>query len=115
MSKLATFTLAGLAVALLVGVVLSDFANPNPDGLESAVLRTQCADQPAGDRRTGERCLAEAAGDPIYTAAPLPDYAITPLSGVLGVLACFVIGAGVVALVRARRAGVGGREPPMAG
>ncbi len=101
MSKLTSFTLAGLAVALVVGVVLSNFANSNPDGLESAVLRTQCADQPEGDAR--DACLAEAAGDPVYTAAPLPDYEITPLSGFLGVLACFVIGAGIVALARVGR------------
>jgi PDGLE domain-containing protein len=101
MNKLATFTLAGLAVALVAGVVLSNFANPEPDGLESAVLRTQCADQPEGEAR--DACLAEAAGDPVYTGAPLPDYEITPLSGFLGVLACFALGAGIVALVRSGR------------
>lgn len=91
------FTLAGLALALVAGVVLSAFASGNPDGLESAVLKSQCADASDPDA-----CLAEAAGDPVYTAAPLPDYEITPLSGFLGVLACFALGAGAVALVRGR-------------
>jgi cobalt/nickel transport protein len=101
---LPAFTLAGLAVALVAGVVLSNFASPDPDGLESAVLRTQCADQPEGEAR--DACLADAAGDPVYEGAPLPDYAITPLSGLLGVLACFAITAGTVALLRRRpRAG----------
>lgn len=95
MTRLTTFTLAGLAVALVAGVLLSNFASADPDGLESAVLKTQCAD--AADE---EACLEEAAGDPVYTAAPLPDYEITWLSGLLGVLVCFAVGAGVVALVR---------------
>jgi cobalt/nickel transport protein len=101
-----TFTLAGLAVALVAGVVLSNFASPDPDGLESAVLRTQCADAADPDA-----CLAEAAGDPVFTGAPLPDYAITPLSGFLGVLLSFGLAAGVVALVRRGRPGEGGRAP----
>lgn len=104
MSRTAAFTVAGLTLALLIGVVLSSFAAPDPDGLESAVLRTQCAGRPEGAAR--DDCLAEAAGDPVYTAAPLPDYAVTPLSGFLGVLACFAIAAGAVVLVRGRpRAG----------
>jgi cobalt/nickel transport protein len=89
------FTLAGLAVALLAGVLLSNFASPDPDGLESAVLKTQCAD--AADQ---DACLAEAAGEPVYEAAPLPDYEVTWLSGLLGVLVCFALGAGLVALAR---------------
>ena len=96
MSRGVAFTLAGLAVALLAGVVLSGFAAPDPDGLESAVLRTQCAE--AADPGA---CLEEAAGEAVYRGAPLPDYRVTPVSGFLGVLACFTLGAGVVALVRA--------------
>lgn len=94
------FTLAGLAVALLAGVVLSSFASGSPDGLESAVLRTQCAEEPEGSAR--DDCLAEAAGDPVYTSAPLPDYEVTPLSGLLGVVLCFLLAVGTVALVRRR-------------
>jgi cobalt/nickel transport protein len=100
MTRLSAFTLGGLIVALLAAVVLSSFASPDPDGLESAVLKTQCAEAADPDA-----CLAEAAGDPVYTAAPLPDYRITPLSGLLGVLVCFAVGAGVVALLRRPRAG----------
>lgn len=110
MTRLTSFTLAGLAVALVAGVVLSNFASGSPDGLESAVLRTQCADQPEGEAR--DACLAEAAGDPVYDAAPLPDYEITWLSGALGVLVCFAIAAGVVALVRGARGGRSRSAPP---
>lgn len=97
MTRLRAFTLGGLAVALLAAVLLSSFASGNPDGLESAVLRTQCAEAEDADA-----CLGEAAGDPVYTAAPLPDYALTPLSGFLGVLATFALGAGTVAVLRRR-------------
>ena len=98
MRRALTFVLAGLAVALVAGVVLSNFASPHPDGLESAVLRTQCAEAADPDA-----CLAEAAGDPVFTGAPLPDYAATPLSGLVGVLACFAVGAGLVLVVRRGR------------
>jgi hypothetical protein len=89
------FVLAGLAVALFIGVVVSNFAAPDPDGLESAVLKTQCAEAPDPDA-----CLEAAAGEPVYDSAPLPDYAITWLSGLLGVVACFALGIGLVALSR---------------
>lgn len=95
----AGLVVAGLAVSLFCGVVLSNFAAAAPDGLESAVL-TEAA---GGD----EEALAQLAGDPVYEAAPLPDYAITPLSGAIGVAVCFVVGAGAVALLRARRGAVG--------
>lgn len=98
MSRGLGFTLAGLAVALVAGVVLSNFASPDPDGLESAVLRTQCAEAADADA-----CLADAAGESVFTGAPLPDYRITPLSGFLGVLVSFGLAAGLVALVRRGR------------
>lgn len=113
MTKLTSFTLAGLAVALVAGVILSNFASGSPDGLESAVLRTQCADEPEGEAR--DACLAEAAGDPVYDSAPLPDYEITWLSGAIGVLVCFALAAGAIALVRGgggRGARGGGAPPP---
>lgn len=95
MSRTTAFVATGLAVALLVGVVVSTLASPDPDGLESAVIESVCD----GD----EACLEEAAGDPVYDAAPLPDYERTPLSGLLGTVAVFVIGAGLVALARVGR------------
>jgi hypothetical protein len=89
------FILVGLAVALFLGVVVSNFASRDPDGLESAVMKTQCEAAP-----NPEACLAEASGDPVYRSAPLPDYEITWLSGLIGVIACFAIGAGLSAAAR---------------
>lgn len=89
----------GLGVSLLVAVGIANFASPDPDGLESAVLTAPCEQD--------EACLEEAAGDPVFDAAPLPDYENTPLSGLLGTLAAFAVGGGVVwAVTRGRR------EPP---
>jgi cobalt/nickel transport protein len=96
--QLPALILAGLAVTLFVAVFVSNFASPMPDGLESAVLKTQCADAADPDA-----CLAEAAGDPVYDAAPLPDYEITWLSGLFGVLVCFAVGGGLALLARQAR------------
>lgn len=110
MNRALGFVLVGLAVALLLGGLVSNFASPEPDGLESAVLKTQCGE---GTDEELDACLEEAAGDPAHTAAPLPDYAITPLSGFLGVLASSALAVGIVALVRGGRSSgssAGGRS-----
>ena len=93
-----TLVVVGLAAALVAGVGLSSFASSDPDGLESAVLRTHCADVADPDA-----CLEQAAGDPTFTNAPLPDYSVLWASGLFGVLACFALGAGVVRSIRRRQ------------
>ena len=90
--------LAGLLAALIAGMAVSSFASSQPDGLEASVLRTACADAVDPDA-----CLAEAAGDPTFTAAPLPDYSKLWLSGFAGVVACFALGAAVTRSSRARK------------
>lgn len=103
MRRVLPFVLVGLAVSLLIGVVLSGFASPDPDGLESAVITAPCN----GD----EECLADAAGDAVFTGAPLPDYENTPLSGFLGVLATFVVGGALAFLAVKLRGRRGGADP----
>lgn len=95
---------AGLLAALVAGMGLSYLASSQPDGLEASVLGTACAD--AFDR---DACLAEASGDAVFDAAPLPDYAVGWLSGLVGVAACFAVGAGAVLAVRSRRGVPAGR------
>ena len=87
--------LGGVLAALALGAGLSHVASSAPDGLEASVIRSYCAD--AVDARD---CLAEATGAPAFSAAPLPDYALLWLSGVLGVAASFTLGAGVMRAVR---------------
>lgn len=91
--------IAGLAVALLIGVGLSAFASAAPDGLEASVLQTQCAE--AADPAA---CLDAASGTPAFTASPLVDYSTVWLSGIVGVVACFALGAGVLRASRRRAA-----------
>jgi cobalt/nickel transport system permease protein len=89
----------GLAAALLAGVGLSSFASAQPDGLQASVMRTQCAD--AADPAA---CADAAAGAPVFTAAPLPGYAIPWLSGFFGIVACLALGAGTLRAMRRRGA-----------
>lgn len=97
---IAPFVLVGLAVALLVGVVLSNFAASTPDALQRAVIDGACGDEPNG--AAVEECLAEQEGEPVLSIQPAAtfDYGVTWFSGLVGVLLCFVIGAGSVLLLR---------------
>ncbi len=96
--RLRRLVVAGLAAALVAGMGRSALASTQPDGLEASVLRTTCADAP-----DPAACLAQASGDPVYDAAPLPDYAGGWRSGLVGVAAAFAVGAGLLAVARRRR------------
>jgi hypothetical protein len=101
-SSTRSFVLVSLFVAVVIGSGLAYLAAGDPDGLESAIIKTQCADAPdAGE------CLDEAAGEPAVVVAPGPldDYGVTWLSGIVGAAITFLAGAGLVALVRSGRAG----------
>lgn len=111
------FILAGLVVALVLAGVVSNYASTRPDGLDSATLEG-CTLDDAGNI-TGGTCAAQGATDHELADGPLADYGIrgldnaflsTGLSGVLGVLLTFAVGAGVFWLVRRRgpSAGEGG-------
>ena len=91
------FVLVGLVVALLIGVVVSNFAASTPDALQRAVINSACQD--AADK---EACLVEEEGEPVFEIAPgaLLGYEVTWLSGLVGVVLTFVIGAGLVLFLR---------------
>ncbi|MGW0435481.1 PDGLE domain-containing protein [Micromonospora sp. NPDC003197] len=110
----------GLLVALLLAGVVSSFASPHPDGLDSS-LRDGCTFD-ADDNITGGNCPAQAAKDHELADLPLADYGVkgidneylsTGLSGVVGVLVTFAVGGGMFWLVRRRptRAGAGAGTP----
>jgi hypothetical protein len=96
------FVLVGLAVALLIGVVVSNFAASTPDALQRAVIDSACEDEPNG--AAVEECLAEQEGAPVLDIQPAStfDYGVTWFSGLVGVLLCFALGAGIVLLLRGR-------------
>lgn len=100
---------AGLLVALVLAGVVSNFASGSPDGLDYTA-RDGCTTNAEGEI-TGGTCMAREEKDHETADSPLADYGIkgidneylaTGLSGALGVLITFGIGAGVFWLVRRR-------------
>lgn len=91
------FVLVGLAIALLIGVVISNFAASTPDALQRAVINSACEDAP--DK---EACLVEQEGEPILQIAPnaLLGYEVSWLSGLVGVIVAFALATGIVFLAR---------------
>ncbi|MET0910766.1 MAG: PDGLE domain-containing protein [Ilumatobacteraceae bacterium] len=89
--------LVGIAVAVALVVFVAPFADANPDGLEKVSADTGI------DAAVSEHHLAD---------GPLADYAVdgvdnsvlsTGLAGIAGIAVTFVVGAGVLWLVRRRR------------
>ena len=88
------FVLGGLGVALLLALVVSHFASSQPDGLERVAMDQGFADTATGHGTAG---------------SPLADYGVsgvengwlsTGLAGVIGVLLCFALGAGLIFAIR---------------
>ncbi|MBX6748279.1 MAG: PDGLE domain-containing protein [Micromonosporaceae bacterium] len=107
--KLGWFLGAGLLVAVALAGVVSNFASSHPDGLES-VIHQGCELNEDGEIIGGE-CVAQRAQDHELADSPFADYGLagvdnavlgTAVSGVLGVLVTFAVGAGVFWLVRRR-------------
>ncbi|MGC4793443.1 PDGLE domain-containing protein [Micromonospora saelicesensis] len=103
------FLAGGLLVALLLAGVVSNYASSHPDGLDSSLLKGCTVD--ADDNIVGGSCPAQQARDHELADSPLADYGVrgvrnsfvsTGLSGVLGVLVTFAIGAGGFWLLRRR-------------
>ncbi|MGK5738671.1 PDGLE domain-containing protein [Micromonospora sp. URMC 103] len=106
------FVLGGLLVALVLAGVVSNYASSHPDGLDSSLLKGCTVD--AEDNITGGNCPAQQAKDHELADSPLADYGVrgvdnaylsTGLSGVLGVLLTFAVGAGAFWLLRRRQNG----------
>lgn len=111
--RLGWFLGAGLLVAVVLAGVVSNFASSDPDGLES-VIHQGCELNEDGEIVGGE-CVARQAQDHELGDSPFADYGFagvdndvlgTAVSGVLGVLVTFAVGAGLFWLVR-RRGGNG--------
>ncbi|HEX9855526.1 MAG TPA: PDGLE domain-containing protein [Acidimicrobiia bacterium] len=95
--RLVTFLALGLVVTFLLGVVVSQFASGNPDGLEFVA---------------GQEGFADAARDHDLGDGPLADYGVsltdndvvnTAIAGAAGVLITLIVGYGVFALARRAR------------
>ena len=108
-TTLGWFLGAGLLVALVLAGVVSNFASSHPDGLES-VIHQGCELDDDGEIVGGE-CVAQQAQDHELADSPFADYGLagvdnavlgTAISGVLGVLVTFAVGAGLFWLLRRR-------------
>jgi hypothetical protein len=95
--SIAVFVVLGLAVALALAFFVSPLASSEPDGLERVAI-----DQ-GFEGQASEHAMAN---------GPLADYAVTGvdnswlstgLSGVIGVILCFVIAGAAVLAIRAFR------------
>lgn len=94
------FVLVGLVVALLIGMGVSNFAADTPDPLVRSIIDSACRD--AVDEAAVERCVAEQEGEPLLGIQPaaLAGYEVTWLSGLVGIIATFVLGTGIVFFLR---------------
>ncbi|MGW5671599.1 PDGLE domain-containing protein [Micromonospora sp. NPDC003776] len=116
------FLLGGLLVALLLAGVVSNYASPHPDGLDSSLLKGCTVD--AQGEITGGSCPAQKSQRHELADSPLADYGVrgigntflsTGLSGVLGVLLTFALGGGLFWLARRRGPSSGGTADPAGG
>ena len=108
-ARLSVVLLGGLLASLLLAGVVSSFASTSPDGLDAASRRGCTFD--ADDEITGGDCVAKGAGDHELAGGPLADYGVSGadssflgrgLSGAIGVLLTFAVGAGLFWLIRCR-------------
>ncbi len=97
-----TFLIAGIIIALLIGVVAVFMASGDPDGLESTSLIVQGQKTLTGGTPANAEIHEDTTGKFAYQS-PMPDYSLGerfgPLGGVIGivvgVLLAFVIVIGI--------------------
>lgn len=86
-----TFVIAGIVVALLIGVVAVFFASGDPDGLESTALVVQGQKTLTGDTPPDAELHEDTPGKFSYES-PMPDYSLGETLGPLGGIIAIVIG-----------------------
>lgn len=94
-----TFLIAGIMVALLIGVVAVFFASGDPDGLESTALMVQGQKTLTGDTPEDAQIQEDTTGKFSYES-PMPDYSLGeqlgPLGGIIAIAAGTLIAFGIV-------------------
>jgi cobalt/nickel transport protein len=86
-----TFIIAGIIVALLIGVVAVFLASGDPDGLESTALIVQGQNTQTGDTPPDAEIHEDLTGKFSYES-PMPDYALGKEMGPLGGIIAIVVG-----------------------
>jgi cobalt/nickel transport protein len=93
-----TFIIAGIIIALLIGVVAVFLASGDPDGLESTALVIQGQKELTGDTPENAEIQEDLNGKFSYTS-PMPDYALGEEMGPLGGIIAIVFGTIIAFLV----------------
>ncbi|MCK9581103.1 MAG: PDGLE domain-containing protein [Methanoregula sp.] len=86
-----TFIIAGIIVALLIGVVAVFMASGDPDGLESTALVVQGQKDLTGATPEDAEIEEDLSGKFSYSA-PMPDYSLGDAMGQPGGIVAIVIG-----------------------
>jgi cobalt/nickel transport protein len=86
-----TFIIAGILVALLIGVVAVFMASGDPDGLESTALVVQGQKELTGVTPEDAEIEEDMTGKFSYTS-PMPDYALGEEMGPLGGIIAIALG-----------------------
>ncbi|MFA6225675.1 MAG: PDGLE domain-containing protein [Methanoregula sp.] len=110
-----TFFIAGIVVAILIGVVAVFFASGDPDGLESTALIIQGQKTLTGGTPTDAKIHEEANGKFSYES-PMQDYSLGqkfgPLGGVIAIVAGILLAFGLVMGISKLLANKKKSEPP---
>jgi cobalt/nickel transport protein len=86
-----TFVIAGIIIALLIGVLAVFLASGDPDGLESTALIVQGQKSLTGDTPPDAEIQEDLNGKFSYTS-PMPDYSLGEQFGPIGSLIAIVAG-----------------------
>jgi cobalt/nickel transport protein len=107
-----TFLIAGIIIALLIGVLAVFLASGDPDGLESTALMIQGQKSLTGDTPPDAEIQEDLDGKFSYTS-PMPDYSLGeqfgPTGGIIaivfGILLAFVLVFGALKLAALIKSG----------
>jgi cobalt/nickel transport protein len=86
-----TFIIAGIVIALLIGVIAVFMASADPDGLESTALVVQGQKDLTGATPENAEIQEDLDGKFSYTS-PMPDYALGDEMGPLGGMIAIIFG-----------------------
>jgi cobalt/nickel transport protein len=86
-----TFIIAGIIIALLIGVIAVFMASADPDGLESTALVVQGQKDLTGGTPENAEIQEDLNGKFSYTAL-MPDYSLGEDMGSLGGLIAIIVG-----------------------
>jgi cobalt/nickel transport protein len=94
-----TFIIAGVAIALLIGIVAVFMASGDPDGLESTALVVQGQKSLTGDTPPDAE-IHENPDGKFSFASPMPDYSLGeqfgPLGGIVAIVAGTLLAFGLI-------------------